>query len=226
MQASSPPRTYKRLMTSTERSSALMIPCQPNGCVASRQPRQASAPSARGARQHTVRTLSTPARGKPGGAQQLGWEARVSPCVLSLWRQVGRSWGGRTHVKEVLVDGLPDDDIDEVPSKWAQVQAASISPDALGPGCYGGLAQERAEPGARRGGRGVKHVGRQACLGGPKSVVHIDASLRVSATASSVRYWPTAVQRRVRAGPQRVSGPARVASCAWGRRACWLGKDP
>ncbi len=43
---------------------------------------------------------------------------------------------------------------------------------------------ERAEPGARRGGRGVKHVGRQARRGYLESIVHIDASLRVSAIAS------------------------------------------
>ncbi len=148
----------------------------------------------------------------------------------ALFMAAGCSWGARTYVKPVLLDRLPDGNVDEVPRKRAQVQAAGGGPDALGPGGYGGLAEERAEPGARRGGREIEDVGRQVCCRGLESVVHIDASLRISATASC-RQALAALRRCMlcsdacEPGPQRVSGSARVASCVRGRRACWLGLE-
>jgi len=187
--------------------------------------------SARGARQHMVRTLSTPARGMPGGAQPCpgrggGNGAAFTPHALSVptsRRLVCAPW--RTHIEEVLLDGLPDGDVDAVPSKGAQVQAAGGRPDSLGPGCYGGLAQDGAKPGARRGGRGVKHIGRQARLGGLGSVVHINASLRVSAIASCRPAPADSCAQTHASQARRLGGSARVVSHVRGRHACWLGSE-
>jgi len=159
-----------------------------NGCAASRQTRLASVRSARGASAHGPHIVHPCAQNAGRSSATLGQDGGgrggLVPRMLSLNRPAGGTCAGRTHIKEVLLDRLPDDDVDAIPSKWAQVQAGGGGPDGLGPAGYGGLAQERAEPGARRGGRGVKHVGRQARRGYLESIVHIDASLRVSAIAS------------------------------------------